>query len=218
VELSEAQDDLTLTWRFEDDPVRYSVRMKTEASDAALIEARINNRGDKAVAQFTPGFCLQIGGAYAPKTFAYTIIPQQGSAFRLDYGHPFEPRPPLWPGIGWVRALYTGSASYAKRLEQGKSYKPSRPSYIRETGDFPLLARRIPGRDAWIAWIWPNATGYFGNTQTPCMHMDPIVPACPPQETRSIFGRLLFFEGSWQGLYERAKKERAALGKMRDEG
>lgn len=82
---------------------------------------------------------------------------------------------------------------------------------LKETGDFPLLARRIPGRDAWIAGLWPTCEEYFGDTQTPCMHMDPVLPPCPAGATRSIYGRMIFFEGNWDALYAAAQKERLAL-------
>lgn len=212
LKLSDDDRDLALTWTFEGDPVRYTVRMKSDRPDSALIEARITNNGNDAAEEFVPGFCLQISGAHAPKTFTHMIIPRQGRPFPLDSGHCFDTRPALWPFIGWVRAHYTESQLYAERLKQGESYKPDRPNRIRQAGDFPLLARRLPGRDAWIAWVWPNApNGYFGNTQTPCMHMDPQIPACPPGESRSVFGRLIFFEGRWDELYETAQRERVEL-------
>ena len=106
----------------------------------------------------------------------------------------------------------SGFCAYSERTRLASEYKPHR-SLIAETGDFPLLARRLPGRDAWIAWIWPNACEYFGNTQTPCMHMDPVIPECPAGETRSIFGRLLFFEGTWDDLFGCAVHERKELAR-----
>jgi len=215
LKLSDHGRDLSLTWAFEGDPVRYTIRMKSDRPDSALIEARITNRGDVATEEFIPGFCLQINGAHAPKTFTHMIIPREGRPFPMDSGRCFDTRPALWPSIGWVRAHYTESQLYADRLKQGERYRPSRPNRIREAGDFPLLARRLPGRDAWIAWVWPNApSGYFGNTQTPCMHMDPLIPACPAGESRSVFGRLIFFEGTWDQLYETAQRERTELAAM----
>jgi hypothetical protein len=211
VELAPARDDLNLTWHFEGDPVEYSVRMRADVPGSLLVEARLSNAGEEAVEGFSPGFCLQIGGASAPKTFAYTIIARNGTAFPLHLGTPFDPGPELWPGNGWVRAHYVHSAAYRERVEQGEAYQPARTGEIREAGDFPLLARRVPGRDAWIAWVWPNAQGYFGNTQTPCMHMDPLMAACPAGEARSVFGRMAFFEGSWEELYAWAQAERDAL-------
>ena len=112
-----------------------------------------------------------------------------------------------------MRAHYLDSAAYRERLAAGDAYEPEGSGWVREVGDFPLLARRIPGRDAWIAWLWPTANGYFGNTQTPCMHMDPVMPSCPPGETRSVSGRMEFFEGTWEGLYSWAQVEREALAR-----
>ncbi|MDP6505442.1 MAG: hypothetical protein QF886_17600, partial [Planctomycetota bacterium] len=214
LKLSDDGKELALTWTFKDDPVRYTIQMKSDSADTVLIEARITNHGKTTTDMFIPGFCLQTSGAHAPKTFTHMIIPRQGQPFPVDSGHSFDTRPALWPSIGWVRAHFTESKLYAERLKEGENYKPERANRIREAGDFPLLARRLPGRDAWIAWIWPNAPhGYFGNTQTPCMHMDPRIPACPAGESRSVFGRMIFFEGSWDKLYKRAQQERAELSK-----
>jgi hypothetical protein len=35
----------------------------------------------------------------------------------------------------------------------------------------------------------------WGNPPCPCLHSDPILPDCPPGETRSVHGRLSFFQG-----------------------
>jgi hypothetical protein len=45
------------------------------------------------------------------------------------------------------------------------------------------------------------------------LFVDPKIPACPAGESRSVFGRMIFFEGSWDKLYERAQQERADLSK-----
>ena len=218
LKLSDNKDEMTLVWHFKDDPVRYTVHMRADRPDAALVEARITNTGEKPTPAFVPGFCLQTCGAHAPKTFDYTIIPREGKPFPLSRGHRWDTRPSLWPCYGWVRSHYTGSDEYARRLGKGETYKPPAPAWIQEAGDFPLLARRLPGRDAWIAWVWPDATRYFGNTQSPCMHMDPIVAPCPPGQTRRVFGRLIFFEGTWDQLYARARQQRAELSAERRSG
>ncbi|NLY00533.1 MAG: hypothetical protein GXY83_30935 [Rhodopirellula sp.] len=178
---------------------------------SVLAEVRLQNAGNESVRDFSPGFCLQLAGAYSPTTFAYTIIPRNSHPFPVSMGRYFTARPAMWANVGWVKADFTDSESYRQRQKQGEAFKPPSDRWIHEAGDFPLLARRLPGRDAWIAWIWPNATGYFGNTQSPCMHMDPILQECPPKQTRSLFGRLLFFEGSWEGLYALAERERREL-------
>lgn len=211
--VSATGDALTMAWRFADDPVAYTVAMTADRPDAVLVEARLTNRGAEPTEPFRAGFCLQITGAWMPKSFAYTIIPREGRALRLDLTTLFAPTPEPWPRFGWVRADYAGSADYAARLAAGDAYVPD-DRRVREVGDFPLLARRVPGRDAWIAWIWPDAAGYFGNAAAPCMHMDPVLPACPPGQTARMFGRMIFFEGTWDELYARAQTEREALAAM----
>lgn len=211
VELSKRKDELRLTWHFQDDPVTYEVRMKADRPDSVLVEARLQNGSGEPAPEFTPGFCLQLMGAYSPKTFAYTIIPRDERPFPLSMGRYFTTRAAMWANVGWVNADYTHSPTYPLRLREGDDFEPANVKWIHESGDFPLLVRRLPGRDAWIAWIWPNATRYFGNTQSPCMHMDPIIPSCPPGESSGIFGRMVFFEGSWEDLYALARRERADL-------
>lgn len=209
--LSETRNEMTLVWHFENDPVTYSVLMKADRPNSILLEVRLHNAGEKAVPQFSPGFCLQLMGAYSPKTFAYTIIPRDEKPFPLTMGRYFVTRPPMWSNVGWVNADYTGSLAYSKRVKLGDDFKPPNQKWIQQCGDFPLLARRLPGRDAWIAWLWPNAARYFGNTQSPCMHMDPILGKCSAGESLSMFGRMIFFEGTWDQLFELAQQEKAEL-------
>jgi hypothetical protein len=211
VDLSRENDELSLSWHVRDDPVTYQVRMKADRPDSVLVEVGLHNAGSDPVPTFTPGFCLQLLGAYSPKTFAYTIIPRDERPFPLSMGRYFVTRPALWANVGWVNADYTGSAAYLLRLKQGDEFEPASEKWIHQCGDFPLLVRRLPGRDAWIAWLWPNATRYFGNTQSPCMHMDPMVPSCLPEDSSSVFGRMVFFEGSWEALYTLARRERTDL-------
>jgi hypothetical protein len=195
--------DLRQAWRFAGDPVQYDLHWQAKGVDAVEVEVTLTNGSAETVSAFTPGFCVQTQGAYAPHTFAYTVIPVGGKPLRLDQGAPCDPTPEPWPGIGWVRAGYADSAAYRERLAQGAAWEAP-PNWVREVGDFPLIARRLPGRDAWIAWTWPTAAGYFGNTQAPCMHMDPVFPDVPPGETAALRGRLWFFGGTWEQLYEQA--------------
>jgi len=211
--VSEADDALTMAWRFTDDPVAYTVAMTADRPNAVLVEARLINRGAEPTEAFRAGFCLQIAGTWMPRSFAYTLIPLEGRPLRLDLTTPFAPTPEPWPRFGWVRADYAGSAEYQARVAAGDAYEPD-PRRVREVGDFPLLTRRVPGRDAWIAWIWPEAAGYFGNSASPCSHMDPVLPLCPPGQTARMFGRMVFFEGTWDELYAHAQAEREALAAM----
>jgi len=209
-DVSAQQTGLKLDWQFQEDPVRYTVSLNADRPDSFLVEARVRNGGNAPVKAFRPGFCLQLSGAHSPKTFAYTIIPRGRQPLRLDLASPLRERPPLWPGIGWVRAHKEGSLPHKERLAGSQEWKPPR-ALVNDVGDFPLLARRIPGRNAWIAWIWPVVQEYFGNTACPCMHMDPILPDCPPGQSRAMFGRMVFFEGAWDELYSLAEREREDL-------
>ena len=203
---SERGDEATLVQAGGDDPVEYAVSLKADRPDAVLIHVRVRNGRAKPLGPVRPVLCWQISGAYSPMTFAYCLIPRSGKPFPLDLGTPVDPRPAAWPRMGWVNATYAGGAGVS-----AEDRRRTQRKWIEEAGDFPLYARRLPGRNAWIAWVWPDAERYFGNTQTPCMHMNPCVPACPPGKTQSIFGRLLFFEGTWPALYAAAVREKQAL-------
>lgn len=215
IELSEAGDSLTLRWRFTDDPVGYTIALTADRADSALVEVRLSNAGAEPTATFVPGFCLQPTGAWSPRTFAYTIIPRSGEPMRLDLATPFEPSEEPWPRFGWARAHYAGSEAYQARRAAGEAWEPD-PRRVREVGDFPLLARRVPGRDAWVAWVWPDVAGYFGNAAAPCMHMDPVLPGAGPGETVGMFGRMIFFEGTWEQLHEHARALRDELAGVSD--
>ncbi len=215
VELSEAGDRLTLRWHFADDPVGYVVAMTADRPDSVLVEARLTNEGDEPTAIFVPGFCLQLMGEWSPRSFAYTIIPRDGEPLRLDIATQFAPTDEPWPRFGWVRADYANSEAHEARQEAGDAYEPD-DRRVREVGDFPLLARRVPGRDAWVAWVWPDVTGYFGNAAAPCMHMDPVLAPAAPGESAGVFGRMIFFEGTWAQLREHAKTVRAELAAISD--
>ena len=210
IELSEAGDRLTLHWHFTDDPVGYVIAMTADRADSVLVEARVINDGDEPIASFVPGFCLQPTGDWSPRSFAYTIIPRERQPLRLDLATQFAATDEPWPRFGWVRADYAHSEACAAREAAGDAYEPD-DRRVREVGDFPLLARRVPGRDAWVAWVWPDVSGYFGNAAAPCMHMDPVMPAAAPGDSVSVFGRMIFFEGTWEQLHERAETVRAEL-------
>ena len=54
-----------------------------------------------------------------------------------------------------------------------------------------------------IALTWENDTYMlFANPRHPCMHADPRVPDIPPGETATVHGRLIFFEGTMDELWE----------------
>ena len=211
---SEAGDEATITWRYDDDPVAYTARLTVSGADSVLVETRLTNGGTKPAPAMRPMLCWQIPGLHSPRTFAYTMIPRRTDPFPWDRGTYFVSRPSLWQIVARVKVHYTGTQEYRdvqNALAAGEPYTPPTNTWIREAGDFPLLARRLPGRDAWIAWVVSDTPYFFGNAATPCMHMDPIIPECKPGATASAFGKLLFFEGTWDELYQRAVAERRQL-------
>jgi hypothetical protein len=74
------------------------------------------------------------------------------------------------------------------------------PEFAQQTGDNKkyikpyALCRDESGR-RWVIVAWTHCGRAWGNTQCPCLHSDPVIPDCPPGETRRVVGRLSFYEG-----------------------
>lgn len=50
--------------------------------------------------------------------------------------------------------------------------------------------------DRWVIVAWEPCHRAWGNARCPCLHSDPKFPDCPPGESRRVFGRLSFYEGT----------------------
>ena len=60
----------------------------------------------------------------------------------------------------------------------------------------PAGAVRSAGGDRWILTAWEGCGRPWGNPPVPCLHADPFLPDCPPDETVRRKGRLRFYQGS----------------------
>ena len=60
----------------------------------------------------------------------------------------------------------------------------------------PSAAVQSMGGGRWIMTTWERCTRAWGNPQVPCLHADPILPDCLPDETVRVRGRLWFYEGN----------------------
>jgi hypothetical protein len=69
--------------------------------------------------------------------------------------------------------------------------------------DLPVVIRRHRTEPRFIAVCWPAGVGGAVNPRHPCMHIHPVLPACPPAETVRIPGEVLFHEGTLAALLER---------------
>lgn len=59
----------------------------------------------------------------------------------------------------------------------------------------PLAAVRDPSGRRWIITAWQGSARSWQNPPVPCLHSDPLLPDCPPGETREAQGWLWFYEG-----------------------
>lgn len=58
----------------------------------------------------------------------------------------------------------------------------------------PLAACHDATGRRWIVTGWERCGRAWGNPPCPCLHADPVVPDCPPGESRSVRGWLSFHE------------------------
>jgi len=58
----------------------------------------------------------------------------------------------------------------------------------------PMAACRDASGKRWIVTGWEHCGRAWGNPPCPCLHADPVVPDCPPGESRSVRGWLSFHE------------------------
>ena len=62
--------------------------------------------------------------------------------------------------------------------------------------DGPTIACHDESGRRWIITAWRPTHRAWGNERCPCLHSDPQFEDCPPGETRTIRGRLWFYEGT----------------------
>ncbi len=78
----------------------------------------------------------------------------------------------------------------------------------------PRVVSRAPytayGTAAGLRWVivaWTPCDRIWNNPKNPCFHSDPKFPDCPAGESRSVYGRLSFYEGAdIQGELDRIEK------------
>jgi hypothetical protein len=60
----------------------------------------------------------------------------------------------------------------------------------------PFAAARDATGRRWIITAWEHCRRAWGNAPCPCLHSDPRVPDCPPGESRTVRGRVSYYEGT----------------------
>ena len=54
-----------------------------------------------------------------------------------------------------------------------------------------------------MAMAWPNPKSLMNNATIPCVHCSPTMPDLPARDTVTVKGRIYFFEGTLDELYDR---------------
>jgi hypothetical protein len=60
----------------------------------------------------------------------------------------------------------------------------------------PFAAAKDASGKRWIIVGWERCGRAWGNAACPCLHSDPVVEDVPPGETRTVRGRVSFYEGA----------------------
>jgi peptidoglycan/xylan/chitin deacetylase (PgdA/CDA1 family) len=82
-----------------------------------------------------------------------------------------------------VCVLLAGAHEFAAQTSDNRVYR------------HPWAAVRSNDGARWIATRWEGAGRIWGNPQCPCIHSDPMLPDCGPDETVRVRGRLFFHQG-----------------------
>jgi len=83
-----------------------------------------------------------------------------------------------------ICVLLKGAPEFASQTNENKLFTKTTAAVRSQKG------RRF------ILTSWERCGRTWGNAPCPCMHSDPVLPDCAPQETVSVRGRLWFYEGS----------------------
>ncbi len=76
---------------------------------------------------------------------------------------------------------------------------------VNELADPALIAVHAAGDTTrWIGIIWEPSRVLFCNPLNPCFHSDPGFPDCPPGAVSEARGVILFHDGAFEGLVQRA--------------
>lgn len=92
-------------------------------------------------------------------------------------------------------------------------YLDDHPGRVVEELASPALIAIRSSEDStrWLGLIWEPASVLFCNPRNPCFHSDPAIDDCPPGGTTSAEGVLLFHQGSFEQLVDRALAWKAGI-------
>ncbi|MFC1544918.1 hypothetical protein ACFL4X_02005 [Gemmatimonadota bacterium] len=179
-------------------------------SMAVRLKMELDNRSDTAATDIRTLICLRPGGLdeFNDHDYARTFVAVDGKPVRLGADTHYDGPLPEEGRAYWALNVAGGPDNLT--FEDLGWFRPgSGPGRIvEERADPPLIAVRASNEpERWLAMIWRPARLLFSNSSIPCIHSDPLPPDCPPGATSSAVGLILFHEGNFQGLLERAKAE-----------
>ncbi len=89
----------------------------------------------------------------------------------------------------------------------------------RAVADLPVIVTGSSSAQRFVAMTWYEASAsLMCNPQHPCMHVDPRLPDLDPQQSHTIQGELLFFEGAieqFEDWFEQRRSRHETLSKAR---
>jgi hypothetical protein len=100
---------------------------------------------------------------------------------------------------GWLRYPQVHERPPGKGI-YGLGFRPTQARV-----DAPMVACLHDDGERWIATVWDHCSGLPNNPICPCMHSDPVLPDCPPNQRVSAHGKLLFGQGDFGRFYETLK-------------
>ena len=98
--------------------------------------------------------------------------------------------------------LHNGTdATLSKMRVQNCVMLKGAPEWAQQTDDNkqyykPYAVCHDEAMSRWVIVSWTHCGRAWGNAPCPCLHSDPVIPDCPPGETRRVVGRLSFYEGT----------------------
>ncbi len=204
-------EDSSSTW-FEYEPRPGVVfRARADADSMAVrLTMELHNSSDTAATDIRTLICLRPGELidFRNNNYENTFVAVNSEPVQLGAETHYDGPLPENRRAYWALDVAGGPDNLA--IEDLGWFRPgSGPGRIvKEVADPPLIAVRSLGQpQRWIAVIWQPARMVFSNCSIPCIHSDPQLPDCPPGATSGAEGLIIFHEGDFQGLLERAKNE-----------
>jgi hypothetical protein len=77
----------------------------------------------------------------------------------------------------------------------------------REAAELSVVAVMSKDGQYVFAIAWPHARSILSNAHIPCVHADPLLPACPPGRRVHIRGKVYLMKGTLNDLANRVRRE-----------